>query len=106
MVELCYIKGVQKKPFADVLRGVYTMKFFFHGLEIFTSKEKCRNFLNHYENIEKALTIMLLATGVKFDGENEQVKKRTKRSVWMKPWLKPSTYKCIPKYISGTRLKR
>ena len=49
---------------------------------------------------------MLLATGVKFDGENEQVKKRTKRSVWMKPWLKPSTYKCIPKYISGTRLKR
>ena len=38
-----------------------------------------------FENIEKALTIMLLATGVKLDGEDEQVKKRRKRSVWMKP---------------------
>ena len=41
-----------------------------------------------FENIEKALTIMLLAIGVKLDGEYEQVKKRKKRSVWMKPWLK------------------
>ena len=41
-----------------------------------------------FENIEKALTIMLLAIGVKLDGEDEQVKKRKKRSVWMKPWLK------------------
>ena len=41
-----------------------------------------------FENIEKALTIMLLAIGVKLDGEDEQVKKREKRSVWMKPWLK------------------
>ena len=40
-----------------------------------------------FENIEKALTIMLLAIGVKLDGEDEQVKKRKKRSVWMKPWL-------------------
>ena len=31
---------------------------------------------------------MLLAIGVKLDGEDEQVKKREKRSVWMKPWLK------------------
>ena len=30
---------------------------------------------------------MLLAIGVKLDGEEEQVKKRKKRSVWMKPWL-------------------
>ena len=30
---------------------------------------------------------MLLAIGVKLDGEDEQVKKRKKRSVWMKPWL-------------------
>ena len=44
-----------------------------------------------FENIEKALTIMLLAIGVKLDGEDEQVKKRKKRSVWMKPWLK----KCL-----------
>ena len=28
-----------------------------------------------FENIEKALTITLLATGVKLDGEDEQVKK-------------------------------
>ena len=35
-----------------------------------------------FENIEKALMIMLLAIGV-----DEQVKKREKRSVWMKPWL-------------------
>ena len=40
-----------------------------------------------FENIEKALTIMLLAIGVKLDKEDEQVKKREKRSVWMKPWL-------------------
>ena len=31
---------------------------------------------------------MLLAIGVKLDGEDEQVKKREKRSVWMKSWLK------------------
>ena len=30
---------------------------------------------------------MLLAIGVKVDGEDEQVKKE-KRSVWIKPWLK------------------
>ena len=41
-----------------------------------------------FENIEKALIIVLLAIGVKLDGEDEQVKKRRKRSVWMKPWLK------------------
>ena len=40
-----------------------------------------------FENTEKALTIMLSAIGVKLDGEDEQVKKRKKRSVWMKPWL-------------------
>ena len=45
----------------------------------FYFERKCRNFLNHFENIEKALTIMLLATGVKFDGENEQVKKKDKK---------------------------
>ena len=38
-----------------------------------------------FENIEKALTIMLLAIGVKLDGVDEQVKKRKKRSAWMKP---------------------
>ena len=31
---------------------------------------------------------MMLAIGVKLDGEDEQVKKRKKRSVWIKPWLK------------------
>ena len=41
-----------------------------------------------FENIEKALTIMLLAIWVKLEGEDEQAKKRKKRSVWMKPWLK------------------
>ena len=41
-----------------------------------------------FENIEKALTIMLLAIGVKLDREDEQVKKRKKRSVWIKPLLK------------------
>ena len=44
-----------------------------------------------FKNIEKLITIMLLAIGVKLDGEDEQVKKRKK----------PSTYRCIPKYISG-----
>ena len=31
-----------------------------------------------FENIDKALTIMLPALGVKLDGEDEQVKKRKK----------------------------
>ena len=31
-----------------------------------------------FENTEKALIIMLLAIGVKLDGEDEQVKKRKK----------------------------
>ena len=38
-----------------------------------------------FENIKKALTIILLAIGVKSDGQDEQVKKKEKRSVWMKP---------------------
>ena len=41
-----------------------------------------------FENIEKALTFILLAFEVKLDGEDEQVKKRKKISVWMKTWLK------------------
>ena len=41
-----------------------------------------------FENIEKALTTMLSAIGVKLDREDEQVKKRKKRSVWIKPLLK------------------
>ena len=32
-----------------------------------------------FENIEKVLTIMMLAIGVKLDGEDEQVKKRKKK---------------------------
>ena len=40
-----------------------------------------------FENTEKELTIMLLAIRVKLDGEDEQVKKRKKRSILMKPWL-------------------
>ena len=42
---------------------------------------------------------MLLANGVKLDGEDGQGKKRKKISVWMKPWLKSrlrtSTYQNI-----------
>ena len=41
-----------------------------------------------FKNIEKVLIIMFLAIGVQLDGEDEQVKKRKRRSVWMKPWLK------------------
>ena len=41
-----------------------------------------------FENIEKALATMLSAIGVKLDREDEQVKKRKKRSVWIKPLLK------------------
>ena len=39
------------------------------------------------EIIEKALTIMLLATGIKLVGEKEKVEKRKKRSLLMKPQL-------------------
>ena len=41
-----------------------------------------------FENIEKALTIMLSDFWAKLDGEDEQVKKRKKRSVRMKSLLK------------------
>ena len=41
-----------------------------------------------FENIERTLTIMLVAIAVKLDREVEQVKKRKKRSDWMKPQLK------------------
>ena len=42
---------------------------------------------------------MVLAIGVKLDREDDYVKKRKRRSVWMKPWLKnrlrTSTYQNI-----------
>ena len=38
-----------------------------------------------FENIEKALTIVLLAIGVNLDREDEQVKERKKGSLWMEP---------------------
>ena len=59
-----------------------------------------------FENTEKALTIMLLAIGVKLDGENEQVKKGKNICLDEIMFKKPPTYKCIPKYISGTTLER
>ena len=60
-----------------------------------------------FENIEKGLTIMLLAIGVKLDGEDEQVKKRKKKICLDETMVtKPSMYNCIPKYISGTTLER
>ena len=59
-----------------------------------------------FENIEKALTIMLLAIGVKLDGEDKQVKKRNKICLDETMVKKMSTYKCMPKYIYGTTLER
>ena len=35
-----------------------------------------------FENIKKALTIILLAIGVKSDGEDEQVKKKRKKDLF------------------------
>ena len=47
-----------------------------------------------FENIEKALTIMLLAIGVKSDGEDERVKKKEKKICLNEAMvIKPSTYK-------------
>ena len=60
-----------------------------------------------FENIKKALTIILLAIGVKSDGEDEQVKKKGKKICLDETVVKKSsTCKCIPKYISGTTLER
>ena len=60
-----------------------------------------------FENIEKAFTIMLLAIRVELDGEDKQVKKREKKICLDETMVtKPSTYNCIPKYISGTTLER
>ena len=50
---------------------------------------------------------MLLAIGVKLDGEDEQVKKKGKKICLDETMVKKaSTYNCIPKYISGTTLER
>ena len=60
-----------------------------------------------FENIEKTLTIMLLAIWVKLEGEDEQVKKRKKKICLDETMvIKPSTFNCIPKYFSGTTLER
>ena len=50
---------------------------------------------------------MLLAIGVNLDGEDEQFKKM-KKNIYLDETMvkKPPTYKCIPKYISGTTLER
>ena len=55
-----------------------------------------------FKNIEKSVLIMLLAIGVKLDGDDEQVKKRKKKICLDETIVKrPSMYRCIPKYISG-----
>ena len=60
-----------------------------------------------FENIEKTLTIIMLAIGVKSDGEDEQGKKKEKKICLDETMIKKrSTYKSIPKYISGTTLER
>ena len=59
-----------------------------------------------FENIEKALTIMLSAIGVKLDGEDEQIKKSKKRSVWLKPLLKNSLLAVAYQYIFHATLER
>ena len=59
-----------------------------------------------FENIEKALTIMLSAIGVKLDGEDEQIKKSKKRSVWLKPLLKNSLLAVACQYIFHATLER
>ena len=50
---------------------------------------------------------MLLAIRVNLDGEDEQFKKM-KKNIYLDETMvkKPPTYKCIPKYISGTTLER
>ena len=54
-----------------------------------------------FENIEKALTIMMSAIGVKLDREDEQVKKKEKKICLDETIVKkPSTCCCIAKYIS------
>ena len=58
-----------------------------------------------FENIEKTITIMLLAIGVNLDGGYESVKKK-KICLDETMVTKPSMYNCIPKYISGTTLER
>ena len=60
-----------------------------------------------FENIVKALTIMLLAIELKLDGEDGQVKKKEKNICLGEILVKkPSVYRCIPKYILGTTLER
>ena len=50
---------------------------------------------------------MLLAIRLKLEGEDEQGKKKEKKICFDETMFKkPSTYKCIPKYISGTTLER
>ena len=82
----------------NIIQFVHTIKFHLYDRNNVSLIERinnfhfsCHRYYSFYivfENTEKALIIMLLAIGVKLDGEDEQVKKREKRSVWMKSWLK------------------
>ena len=59
------------------------------------------------EKTEKALAILLLATGTKLVEDGEKVKKRKKKIRLDETMVKkPSTDKCIPKYFSRTTFER
>ena len=61
--------------------------------------------ITFHEVTERVATIMLLAIEVKLVGE-EKSEKRKKRCLDETMVKKPSSYKCIQKYISGTTLER
>ena len=59
------------------------------------------------EKIEKALAILLLATGIKLAEDGEKVKKKEKKIRLDETMVKkPSTDKCISKYFSRTTFER
>ena len=68
----------------NIIQFAHTIKFYLYGHDNVSFIERINNFhfschrYCSFENIEKVITITLLAIGVKSDGEDEQVKKGKK----------------------------
>ena len=65
----------------NIIQFVHTIKFYSYDHDNVSFIERINNFhfsCQRYYSFKKVLTIMLLAIGVKLDGEDEQVKKGKK----------------------------
>ena len=97
----------------NIIQFLHTIKFHSYDHDNTSVIERINNFrfschrsvLNHVWKYWKSSHNY--GIGVKLDGEDGHVKKKEKKVCLDETMVKkPSTYKCIPKYISGTTLER